>query len=81
MNEPVSPKNVEATKTILVEGLADEKRLRENEQALDAAFADEDGVEPPFAKRMRRKFTEAKEKPKEKKKPMKRKMKSGRRKP
>ena len=81
MNEPVSPKKVEATKTILVEGLADEKRLRENEQALDAAFADEDGVEPPFAKRMRRKFTEAKEKPKEKKKPMKRKMKSGRRKP
>ena len=63
MNEPVSPKDVEAAKTVLVGGLADEKRLRENEQALDAAYADENEVDAPFLKRMRQKFTEAKGEP------------------
>ena len=40
-------------------GLADEKRLRENEQALDAAYADEDEADAPFLKKMRKKFEEA----------------------
>ena len=59
MNEPVSPKEVETEKTVLVGGLADEKRLRENEQALDAAYEDADDADAPFLKRMRKKFTEA----------------------
>ena len=58
LNEPVRPNEVEKNGTIGVGGLADEKRLRENEEALDAAYADEGETEEPFLKRMRRKYTE-----------------------
>ena len=58
LNEPVRPNEMGKNETMELGGLADEKRLRENEEALDAAYADEDKNEEPFSKRMRRKYTE-----------------------
>ena len=58
LNEPVRPNEMGKNDAIGVGGLADEKRLRENEEALDAAYADEGETEEPFLKRMRRKYTE-----------------------
>ena len=56
MNEPVSPDNEVVTKVVGIGGLADEKRLKENEEALDAAYEDEDGpAKEPFWKKMRKK--------------------------
>ena len=61
-NEPVRPNEDNRNDAVAIGGLADEKRLRENEEALDAAFADEDGDEETFMKKMRRKYKEKSEK-------------------
>ena len=58
LNEPVRPNGMGKNDAVGVGGLADEKRLRENEEALDAAFADEGETKEPFMKRMRRKYVE-----------------------
>ena len=51
LNEPVRPNEMGKNDAIGIGGLADEKRLRENEEALDAAYADEGEAEEPFIKK------------------------------
>ena len=64
-NEPVRPKENKGSDAVALGGLADEKRLKENEEALDAAYADEGEAKEPFLKKMRRKYEEKLEKDKD----------------